>query len=177
MVAYCALCIVQSIGSPSSSGLSDWSILRLATLQELVSLLELQAADRHQTSTSTGTNVVDAMSRRLSREISRLLATTHPVNRHEQVHFDRDSGTLDAAIHQGWPSAGSQHQVFPDTLSALANNSQSYNGNAGGLFLSDSAWQELLDSTAEPSLPILDEAELEAIVAGMPSFDMSWWAA
>lgn len=58
MVTYCALCIVQSIGSSPANALSDWSLLRLATLQELVSLLEAQVAGRHEVPTSTGTNVL-----------------------------------------------------------------------------------------------------------------------
>lgn len=73
MVAFCALCTLQSINSSTNDYLSDWSLFRLATLQELVALLELQGADRHTTSDKDSMHVVDAMARQLSRSIRSML--------------------------------------------------------------------------------------------------------
>jgi hypothetical protein len=174
MVTYCALCIVQSIGNSSSGGLSDWSLLRLATLQELVSLLEAQAAGRHQVPTSTGTNVVDAMARRLSRGIRLVLAKMRSSERYEPQPSNMRMPVVEQTVHQDWSNGDFRFQQ--ETSTTGHHVSQNHNGNVGGLFLSDSAWQELLDQTQVEPVPMLSEAELEAIVAGLPSFDLSWWA-
>jgi hypothetical protein len=174
MVTYCALCIVQSIDSSPANALSDWSLLRLATLQELVSLLEAQAAGRHEVPTSTGTNVVDAMARRLSREIRLVLAQTRSSERHEPQPSTSRIPVVEQTVHQDWSTENFRFQQETSTTGHHA--SQNHNGNVGGLFLSDSAWQELLDQTQDEPVSMLSEAELEAIVAGLPSFDLSWWA-
>ncbi|KAH8079615.1 putative transcription factor [Filobasidium floriforme] len=171
MVTYCALCIVQSIGSSPANALSDWSLLRLATLQELVSLLEAQAAGRHQVPTSIGTNVVDAMARRLSREISLVLAKTHTSHHREPHPSTSRMPITEQIVPQDWWGGD-----LRSTQETTQHSTQNHNGNVGGLFLSDSAWQELLDQTQEEPVPMLSDAELEAIVAGLPSFDLSWWA-
>jgi hypothetical protein len=171
MVTYCALCIVQSIDSSPANALSDWSLLRLATLQELVSLLEAQAAGRHEVPTSTGTNVVDAMARRLSREINSVLAKTQISQRREPHPSTSRMPITEQIVPQDW-SGG---DLRPAQNTTQYSN-QNHNGNVGGLFLSDSAWQELLDQTQDEPVSMLSEAELEAIVAGLPSFDLSWWA-
>jgi hypothetical protein len=174
MVTYCALCIVQSIGSSPANALSDWSLLRLATLQELVSLLEAQAAGRHQVPTSTGTNVVDAMAQRLSRELRLVLAKTRSSERHKTQPSIPRIPVVEQTVHQDWPNGDFRFQQETSTTGHHVN--QNHNGNVGGLFLSDSAWQELLDQTQEEPVPMLSDADLEAIVAGLPSFDLSWWA-
>lgn len=69
MVAFCAIYTMQTINFTDQTYLSDWSLFRLATLQELASQLEKQAADRHHVQTSNSTSVVDAMARQLSRGI------------------------------------------------------------------------------------------------------------
>lgn len=69
MVAFCAIYIVQSIKHPS-----DWSLFRLATLQELVAELSKQAADRYPVYSDERLTVVDAMARQLSRAIKLVLS-------------------------------------------------------------------------------------------------------
>ena len=72
MVAFCAMCTIQSIHhSPYDS---DWSLFRIATLQELVAELEKQAAQRHPCRDKGSRSVVDAMAKQLDRAISRVLA-------------------------------------------------------------------------------------------------------
>ena len=69
MVAFCAICTIQSINHSISSHLSDWSLFRLATLQELAAEMESQAAARHQVEVEDSMSVVDAMARQISRGI------------------------------------------------------------------------------------------------------------
>lgn len=69
MVAFCAIYTVQSIKSPS-----EWSLFRLATLQELVAELSKQADERHSGYSEDKLTVVDAMSRQLSRAIKHVLS-------------------------------------------------------------------------------------------------------
>ncbi|WVR04388.1 hypothetical protein IAU60_001390 [Kwoniella sp. DSM 27419] len=73
MVAFCAIYTIQTINQLPSIYLSDWSLFRLATLQELVHELERQAADRHQFDRSNSMSVVDAMARQVSRGIRLVL--------------------------------------------------------------------------------------------------------
>ncbi|ORY25458.1 putative transcription factor [Naematelia encephala] len=73
MVAFCAIYVIQSINHSFSAGLSDWSLFRLATLQELVGELESQAKARHELDTPSSMSVVAAMARQLSRGIRRVL--------------------------------------------------------------------------------------------------------
>lgn len=71
MVAFCAMCTIQSIHfSPYDS---DWALFRIATLQELVSELERQAGQRHPCRDPEGRTVVDAMAKQLHRAISMAL--------------------------------------------------------------------------------------------------------
>ncbi|WWC96674.1 hypothetical protein V866_003546 [Kwoniella sp. B9012] len=80
MVAFCALYTLQSINRCDPIYLSDWSVFRLAIVQELISELEKQAAVRHHTDRENGMTVVDAMARQLSRGI-KLLFTKKQVGR------------------------------------------------------------------------------------------------
>ncbi|WWD05445.1 hypothetical protein V865_003522 [Kwoniella europaea PYCC6329] len=80
MVAFCAIYTLQSINRCDPIYLSDWSVFRLATVQELISELEKQAAVRHHTDRGNGMTVVDAMARQLSRGI-KLLFTKKQVGR------------------------------------------------------------------------------------------------
>lgn len=80
MVAFCAMCTLQSVNSSTSEYLSDWSLFRLATLQELVALLELQGADRHPLNSKDDMHVVDAMARQLSRGIRSILRKKKTAN-------------------------------------------------------------------------------------------------
>ncbi|WVW80435.1 hypothetical protein I302_102417 [Kwoniella bestiolae CBS 10118] len=73
MVAFCAIYTLQSINRCDPIYLSDWSVFRLATLQELVSELEKQAAVRHHIDKENSMSVVDAMARQLSRGIKLVL--------------------------------------------------------------------------------------------------------
>jgi hypothetical protein len=74
MVAFCAIYTVQSIKYPS-----DWSLFRLATLQELVAELNKQAAVRHPGYAEDRLTVVDAMSRQISRAIKHVLCRIRPM--------------------------------------------------------------------------------------------------
>ncbi|WVQ74083.1 hypothetical protein IAR50_003667 [Cryptococcus sp. DSM 104548] len=73
MVAFCAIYTLQSIHLTASPILSDWSLLRLATLQELLACLEIQAAERHGVDTEGSLSVVDATSKQVARGIRNLL--------------------------------------------------------------------------------------------------------
>ncbi|WWC88152.1 uncharacterized protein L201_003057 [Kwoniella dendrophila CBS 6074] len=73
MVAFCAIYTLQSINRSDPVHLSDWSLFRLATIQELIGELEQQASVRHHTDKENSMSVVDAMSRQLSRGIKLIL--------------------------------------------------------------------------------------------------------
>jgi hypothetical protein len=71
MVAFCAMCTIQSIHqSPYDS---DWALFRIATLQELVAELERQAGQRHPCRDPDGRTVVDAMAKQIDRAIRMVL--------------------------------------------------------------------------------------------------------
>lgn len=91
MVAFCAIYTVQSIKHPS-----DWSLFRLATLQELVAELNKQADARHPGYSEDRLTVVDAMSRQLSRAIKHVLSRIR-------------SSMM--AVPQLWDSFGLSHEV------------------------------------------------------------------
>nr|XP_019007650.1 uncharacterized protein I206_07665 [Kwoniella pini CBS 10737]OCF46431.1 hypothetical protein I206_07665 [Kwoniella pini CBS 10737] len=74
MVAFCAIYTLQSINRSDVVYLSDWSLFRLATLQELIFELEQQASVRHSVDTGNSMSVVDAMARQLSRGINLILS-------------------------------------------------------------------------------------------------------
>nr|XP_018264996.1 uncharacterized protein I303_03178 [Kwoniella dejecticola CBS 10117]OBR87154.1 hypothetical protein I303_03178 [Kwoniella dejecticola CBS 10117] len=73
MVAFCAIYTLQSINRSDAIYLSDWSVFRLATIQELISELEIQARVRHDVDTENSMSVVDAMARQLSRGVNLIL--------------------------------------------------------------------------------------------------------
>ena len=73
MVAFCAMYTIQSISQSSSAQLSDWTLFRIATIQELVHELEKQAAARHRIPDPDLMSVVDAMARQLERGIQLVL--------------------------------------------------------------------------------------------------------
>ena len=77
MVAFCAIYTIQSINLSTSAHLSDWSLFRLATLQELVAELESQASARHPIEHLNSMSVVDAMARQISRGIRLILNKKH----------------------------------------------------------------------------------------------------
>jgi hypothetical protein len=87
MVAFCALCTIQSISCSPSEFLSDWCLFRVAVLQELVAELESQAAVRHELNGSDSMSVVDAMARQLSRELRLLLCKKSPGNLPADTQF------------------------------------------------------------------------------------------
>ena len=74
MVAFCAIYTIQSINHSASPYLSDLSLLRLATVHELIGELEAQADARHAVDSPGYFSVVDAMARQLSRNMRLLLS-------------------------------------------------------------------------------------------------------
>ncbi|AFR95234.2 transcription factor [Cryptococcus neoformans C23] len=74
MVAFCAIYTIQSINHSASPYLSDLSLLRLATVHELIGELEAQADARHAVDIPGYFSVVDAMARQLSRNMRLLLS-------------------------------------------------------------------------------------------------------
>nr|KIR44715.1 transcription factor [Cryptococcus bacillisporus CA1280] len=74
MVAFCAIYTIQSINHSASPYLSDLSLLRLATVHELIAELEAQAEARHVVDIPGYFSVVDAMARQLSRNMRLLLS-------------------------------------------------------------------------------------------------------
>ncbi|KAK8845637.1 hypothetical protein IAR55_006353 [Kwoniella newhampshirensis] len=72
MVAFCAIYIIQSINL-ACVDLSDWSLFRLAVIQELVVELEKQAANRHQVDAPDSMSAVGAVAQQLSRGIRLIL--------------------------------------------------------------------------------------------------------
>lgn len=74
MVAFCAIYTIQSIYHSASPYLSDLSLLRLATVHELIAELEAQAEARHVVDIPGYFSVVDAMARQLSRNMRMLLS-------------------------------------------------------------------------------------------------------
>ncbi len=77
MVAFCAIYIIQSINQSTSDYLSDWSLFRLATLQERVAELERQAVIRQTIGAEDSMSVVDAMARQISRGIRLIINRKH----------------------------------------------------------------------------------------------------
>jgi hypothetical protein len=73
MVAFCAIYTVQSILRSTSLFLSDWTLFRLATLQELVYELEKQAETRYPPLRVDDMNAPDAMARQISRGVQVVL--------------------------------------------------------------------------------------------------------
>lgn len=84
MVAFCAVYLIHSMDRACNVSLSDWSLFRLATLQELVCELETQAAARHQVSLPNSMSVVHAMARQISRAIRSVLQR-HRQRAHEPL--------------------------------------------------------------------------------------------
>ncbi|KAK4688960.1 hypothetical protein P7C73_g1146, partial [Tremellales sp. Uapishka_1] len=93
MIAFCAIYIIQSISRSSSSGLSDWSLFQLGTIEILIEELQIQAKARHQGEDPGRMSVVDAMSRQLSRRLNTLLAEARPMDTSSPV-------TLETAYHR-----------------------------------------------------------------------------
>lgn len=74
MVAFCAIYVVQSIKQIPSSHLCDWSVFRLAALQELVHELETQGVARHRLDTPETMNVNEAMAKQIASGIRLILS-------------------------------------------------------------------------------------------------------
>ncbi|WRT65953.1 uncharacterized protein IL334_002904 [Kwoniella shivajii] len=116
MVAFCAIYTLQSINRSDPVILSDWSLFRLATLQELVSELEKQAAVRHHIDSANSTSVVDAMARQLSRGIRMVMSRKQLLK--TQTQFEDDiassspsspSSNNEAILLQHQPNCHPQH--------------------------------------------------------------------
>ena len=73
-MAFCAIYIVQSIKQTPSSHLSDWSVFRLAALQELVHELEKQGEARHRLDAPETRNVIEAMAKQIAGGIRLILS-------------------------------------------------------------------------------------------------------
>ncbi|WWD22586.1 hypothetical protein CI109_107079 [Kwoniella shandongensis] len=133
MVAFCAMYIIQTIINQSTTELSDWSLFRLAIIQELVCELEKQAANRHQIDAPESMSVVGAMARQLSRRIKSVFNKKRRRRAsHNQQQQMSSASTNNAAAEERERYFGTaNHHHHPDSNN-LHGSSPNHNHNVEG---------------------------------------------
>ncbi|ODN85654.1 transcription factor [Cryptococcus wingfieldii CBS 7118] len=158
MVAFCAIYTLQSIHLTASPFLSDWSLLRLATLQELLSCLETQADERHGVDTEGSLSVVE----QVARGIRNLLGK-------KQIWRGGSRGSFRESEDGEYYGLSQAHNLQPDPYATSNNHTHNQSTNAPS-WPTNSTMDDLthfLYAATDGSLPFMADWDFEGL---LPSY-------